>query len=530
MKEITIETLDQVKEVARDLITDWAMRLKDVHYADIRMEASQARAAVALDGNPIGAHSDWEISFGVKVIAGDKIRASGYYGRHLGVMDIKNFSSKIKEGIYHAHQRALANARYKLSAKEQFGSLASSLYDTSLAPVEIHQEIHQVPFQIDPRQVSIEKVIKEVVGISKDIQQVQGIVANKVISEMIIMRRLFLSSEGASIDFTWPKVEFIPFIVTRPVGEQRLVNYDCLGDFVGWEVMEGRNVYGKDARTFALDLAREAVRLSQAPVLPSSEKEVVVVTDPHYNALLVHEIVGHPVELDRILKWETGYAGRSRFLKSFDCHQIGRKVASPLVTAYSDPTLLGYGFLPFDDEGVKARKVVHIDKGVLTADFLNSRETAAIMQTMGIPVQPNGAARARDPVYVPLIRMTNTVFAPGESNPEDIIREVDEGYYFKGWSIPSISESRENFRISARQVWKIENGELTTLYRWGSISSDSEKYLKSIDAVGNDFKLFPIFNCGKGQPMQAIWVGNGGPTMRGRAKVVGGRMKGGSTV
>lgn len=525
MKEITIETLDLVKNVAQDLITDWAMKLQGVRYADIRIEASEARSAVASDGNPVSACADWEISFGVRVIAGKKMLASGYYGRHLGTFDLKKLSSEIKAGISHARQRALANAQHKLDMKERFGSLAGSLCDTILAPVEIHRAVHQLPFLTDPRQVPLEKAISEVVSISKNIQQIKEVIANEVIFEGTIIRKLFLSSEGASIDFTFPITAFMPFIITQPEGEQRSVHYDCLGDLAGWEVVEGHNVYSKDARTFALDLAAEAARLSRAPILPSSGKEAVVVTDPHYNALLVHEIVGHPVELDRILKWETGYAGRSRLFKSFERHQIGQQVASPLVTALSDPTLLGFGYLPFDDEGVRARKVVHINKGILTADFLNSRETAAVMQAMGMVVQPNGAMRARDPIFVPLVRMTNTVFAPGDRCPEDIIREVDEGYYFKGCSVPSISESRENFRISAREVWKIEKGELTTLYRWGSISSDSETYLKSIDAVGNDFKLYPIPNCGKGQPMQTIHVGNGGPTMRGRAKVAGEDMR-----
>lgn len=531
MKErITIETLDALKPIAFELANEATKNLKDCHYVDIRMEASQQREATVLNGNPVGARQDWETSFGVRVIAGDKMKAPGHFGLHFGPREAKNFASVAREGIRHAYERALANAAFKLSMKRELGSLGESFYSTTLAPVEIHQSQTQLPSQIDPRTVPVAKLVKEALDISKDIQKVENIIANEVLLETLIVRKLFLSSEGANIDFTFPLTQLLTFVVTKPAGWQRSSYYDCIGDLAGWEVIEGENIYGQTGHQFSLNIAHQASKLSQAPVLPSSEKEVVVVTDPHYNALVVHEIIGHPVELDRILKWETGYAGRSRFLKSFENNQIGKKVASPLVTAFSDPELRGYGYVTFDDEGVKSKKVVHINKGILTPDFLNSRETAAIMQTMGIPVEPNGAVRAMDPVYVSLIRMTNTCFAPGDRNPEEIIKEIDEGYYFKRSRIPSISESRENFRISAWETWKIEKGELTTLYRDGSISSDSEKYLKSIDAVGNDFKLFPIFNCGKGQPMQAMRVGNGGPTMRGRAKVVGGYLKGGSTV
>ena len=91
-----------------------------------------------------------------------------------------------------------------------------------------------------------------------------------------------------------------------------------------------------------------------------------------------------------------------------------------------------------------------------------------------------------------------------------------------GHKIPSIAESRENFRISARKVYAIRHGEPAELYRDGGIMADSKDFLMSIDAVGTDFRLFPIPNCGKGQPMQAKRVGNGGPTLRGSARLTGG--------
>jgi hypothetical protein len=114
----------------------------------------------------------------------------------------------------------------------------------------------------------------------------------------------------------------------------------------------------------------------------------------------------------------------------------------------------------------------------------------------------------------------------GDRHPQEIIGKVDGGYYLVGHGIPSISESRENFRITARKVYTIEPGKLTKLYRSGGMSADSRDYLMSIDAVGNDFKLIPVPDCGEGQPMQSMSVGNGGPTMRGRAKVLGGDVVG----
>jgi TldD protein len=103
------------------------------------------------------------------------------------------------------------------------------------------------------------------------------------------------------------------------------------------------------------------------------------------------------------------------------------------------------------------------------------------------------------------------------------MKEVDHGYYLAGHRIPSISESRENFRITARKVFEIKNGQLGEMFRDGGIMANTKDYLMSVDAVGNDLRIYPIFNCGKGQPMQAKKLGNGSPTMRARARLVGGK-------
>jgi TldD protein len=148
---------------------------------------------------------------------------------------------------------------------------------------------------------------------------------------------------------------------------------------------------------------------------------------------------------------------------------------------------------------------------------MNSRQTAAIFGGA-----PNGHFKATDASLVPLVRMSSTVFERGDRDPRDIIGEIEHGYYLVGHRIPSIAESRENFRISARKVYEIEHGQLGRLYRDGGLVADSRDYLMNVDAVGTDFRVYPIANCGKGQPMQSRKLGNGGPTMRSRARVAGG--------
>jgi TldD protein len=118
--------------------------------------------------------------------------------------------------------------------------------------------------------------------------------------------------------------------------------------------------------------------------------------------------------------------------------------------------------------------------------------------------------------------MSNTFFLPGEMAPDKIVADVEHGYYVCGHQIPSISESRENFRISARRVYEIDHGRIGRLYRSGSVIADSKSFFTNVDAVGNDLRLIAIPNCGKGQPMQVKRMSNGGPTLRSRAYLGGG--------
>jgi TldD protein len=130
--------------------------------------------------------------------------------------------------------------------------------------------------------------------------------------------------------------------------------------------------------------------------------------------------------------------------------------------------------------------------------------------------------RASEAYHMPLIRMSNTYFLPGETPPERLIAEVERGYYVCGHHIPSIAESRENFRISARRVYEIERGRIGRLYRSGSVVADSRTFFMNVDGAGSDLRLVAIPNCGKGQPMQVKRMSNGGPTLRSRARLAGG--------
>ncbi len=518
-RKITTGLIDDVKEMVHHLTTAHAPRLAHLRYCDLRLEVAEGKAAAAENGASKFSGEDYGFSFGVRVLAGERMVGPGYFGRSLGAADLESLEKILKEGIERAYRRALANGELKAQTREKFGSLGDALADTRLCPIRVSQDVVPAEYEVDPRGVSLAEMVRYTTDVSRQVAGVHGQVKYNFISTMTqLARELFASSEGALIDQAFALTQGMCYVVAVADGTSQEL-YDVLGHQRGWEILE-RGV-NEPLMTFppfvpfSLDLAREAVDLASAPALPSTDREVVVVTDPHYNTLVSHEIIGHPVELDRVLKMETAYAGRSWLLRGLDDHQVGKQIASPLVTAYSDPSLPGYGHYTYDHEGTPARRVVHIDGGIFKG-FMNSRQTAAIFGG-----DPNGHWKATDSSLVPLIRMSNTVFARGDRDPRAIIAEVDQGYYLVGHRIPSIAESRENFRISARKVYEIRNGQLGRLYRDGGIMADTRDYLMKVDAVGSDFRLYPIPNCGKGQPMQTKKLGNGGPTMRSRARLTG---------
>ena len=516
---ISTDLIERVTLMVRDLVTSRARA--HLRYADIRLEVIEGRYAAAENGDPKGAGDDATMGFGVRVLAGDAMTAPGYFGRGLGEADIPDLERVLTAGLDAAYRRAMANAEWKAQARGKFGSLGEALADTRLHPIRVCRDSVAAVYEIDPRGMDLGEMTRFTREISRRVKDSHAALGYNYVSTMTqLARELFASSEGALIDQAFALTQGMCYVVANGVGNSQEV-YDVLGHQRGWEIL----LHGVSDPLmsfppfpdFALAIARDAVELCEAPSLPTRDDEVTVVTDPHYNTLVSHEIIGHPVELDRGLKMETAYAGRSWLLRGLDDTQVGRQIASPLVTAYSDPALPGYGHYAYDHEGTPAKRVTHIDGGVFRG-FMNSRQTAAIFGG-----EPNGHWKATEAPLIPLVRMSTTVFAGGDREPGEMISEVDRGYYLVGHKTPSIAESRENFRISARKVYEIVNGRLGRLYRDGGIMADSRDYLTKVDAVGRDFRLYPIPNCGKGQPMQSRKLGNGGPTMRSRAIITGGQ-------
>ena len=217
----------------------------------------------------------------------------------------------------------------------------------TLAPIDVRQDTVDGQWEQDPREVPLEDATHYVRDVSKRVQGIDpGVVFNYISAGT---RSWSASSSSAARAPTSSRRMAVTqgtcFVVAQgPEGAQEL--YDFTGHQRGWELIthgiEEEFIQFPHLMDFSLELARDTVALAACKPLKATDKDVVVVTDPHYNALVCHEVVGHPTELDRALKFETGYAGRSWFLRDMKDNQLGKRVGSDLVTAFSDPTIDGY--------------------------------------------------------------------------------------------------------------------------------------------------------------------------------------------
>ena len=321
----------------------------------------------------------------------------------------------------------------------------------------------------------------------------------------------FRSTQGSRIEQTVLQVGggLTAWAIGEGEAQTRSYPNSFRGQYVtgGWEAVVALDLAGH-----ALATAREAVALLTAPELPFRE-DATVVLDSSQLSLQVHESIGHPLELDRILGMERAYAGTS-FVEPDDRGRL--QYAAPLVSITADATTPGaMGTFGWDDEGVPAGAEDLIIDGLLHG-FLTNRETAA-----ELGLRSNGTARADSWGAIPLIRMNNVSLQPREGDQASIVADTKDGVLLvtnRSWSI---DDRRDNFQFGTEAAYEIVNGQLGRLYRNGSYAGRCVDFWRSCDALGGaqDWTVWGVPNCGKGQPGQVARVGHGAPTGRFRATV-----------
>jgi len=477
-----------VLDVAKQAVA--AAKAAGADYADGRVVADESESITVRNQAMEGIDRSTSQGLGIRVLV------NGYWG----------FAATARLGSEEIDRTA------RLAVEIAKAAARLPMEPVRLAPVEPATGTWHSPMQEDPFNVSLEEKVSLLMEATRRMQQVQGLSFAEGGIDLFRRRTSLATSEGTAIEQT--TVHSGAGIEATTVGEGELQRRSFPNSFrghiaaAGWEHIQKLGLIEEAERT-----ATEAVELLEAPDCPSEATTLVI--DSGQVELQVHESIGHPVELDRVLGMEEAYAGSS-FVRPQDRGSL--RYASPLVSITADASLPGgLGSFGWDDEGVPAQQVPIIVDGIFH-NFISSRETASVLD-----LPSSGAMRADGWAHFPLIRMTNISIEPREGSLADIIGDTKDGVFFSTNSSWSIDDHRVNFQFGCEIAWRIKDGKLTQMYRNPNYTGITTEFWGSCDAVGGreDWTLWGTPNCGKGQPGQVARVGHGAAPARFRNVQIG---------
>ncbi|MEM2917390.1 MAG: TldD/PmbA family protein [Candidatus Bathyarchaeia archaeon] len=457
----TTELLEKLMKIFADAKVD---------YGDARFESSISRG-IAKDK------------------AEENISYRTYEGFHLRVLKGKEWRALSLAGVEEKKliEKATNLAKFSPVGKEK------SVY-VPLKPWSVKEE---VKVKKDLADVSLE----EKIGLMRDIYK-KLMIDEKIASASVrysegIGKKEFMNTEGCRLYAKIPLVRLI-LLAFAKFGKNVQMDYYSNGAYgVGYEFLE--NI---DFDAVCTETAKDAIALLNAEQPPSGKLPAVL--DQDMAGLIAHESFGHGLEADQVLR-----------NRSFLSGKLNQKVASENVTIVDNSAYeKAYGTYAFDDEGIKSKRNVLVENGILKG-FLHTRETAAALSAL-----PTGNGRAESFSHKIYVRMSNTYFEKGDWTLEEMIEDVKYGVYLIKSSHGMEDPLGGGIQISSLKGFLIEHGKLTKLLRSISLSGKVLELLQQVDAVGKDFKLH-AGSCGKGYE-DFVRVSSGGPPIRVKEAIVSG--------
>ena len=390
----------------------------------------------------------------------------------------------------------------RLAVRIARASASTQQAPVKLSPVEPASGRFPAVFTEDPFAVPVSERVDLLLDCDKLMAEAANVPLREGFLEITREKKYFESSEGARI--YQERVETgagIECTAVAPDGsETQTRSYPSShgGQTAqrGWELIREL-----DLPAHAEQTAREAEALLSAPPCPPTVTDIIL--EGSQLALQLHESCGHPVELDRVLGTEASFAGTS-FLTP---DKLGTfRYGSEHVNINADATLPGgLGSFAYDDEGVSGQRTQLVREGMFTG-YLSSRETAPVVGRTS-----SGAMRADGYNRLPLVRMTNINLEPGDWALDELISETKRGMYLCTNSSWSIDDKRLNFQFGTEVAYRIEDGDLGEMLRNATYTGNTPDFWGACDAICNadEWYLWGVPNCGKGEPMQTARVGHG---------------------
>ena len=461
-------------------------RLRGATYADVRVMHQRQRDLTTKNGK-VGTLAQAEsIGLGIRVLA------SGAWG-------FASTDRLTREGVERCAIQAVAIAKASASAKRN---------DVVMADEQPYIDSWQSPFRKDPFEIPLETQLALLLDADAEMRRVKGVTLTETDMQFRKSDSWFASSIGSRIHQR--KVTSGCGIVATSFKGEEIQKRSYPNSFGGQHALLGYElIESLDLVKNAAIIAEESVALHSAAQCP--EKKATLLLGGSQLGLQIHESVGHPIELDRVLGEEANFAGTS-FLTLDQVNNL--KYASEIVNVVADARLEhgpGLGTFAYDDEGVPAQCTKIIEAGQFRG-YLSNRETARLI---GLD-RSSGTMRTEAWNRLPIIRMTNVSLLPGNWNLDDLIESTDDGILMETNRSWSIDDRRYQFQFSTEIGWEIKGGKKTRMLKNPSYSGITTEFWNSCDAICNadHWTLWGTPNCGKGQPMQTMGTGHGASPAR----------------
>ncbi len=472
-------------------------------YCDVRVGRYLRQFVMTREDKVQNVVSTESIGVGVRVIAG-------------GAWGFAATNTMSEQGVADAARQATAIA------------MANSKVQTApvqLAPATGVGEVSwRTPLTKNAMDVPVKEKVELLLGVNA---AAMGAGASFVNSTLFLVneQKYFASTDGSYIDQDVHRI-WAPMTVTaidKASGKFRTREGLSAPMGMGYEYMDGaasgkivspngvvNYVDSYDMREDAIAAARQAQEKLRAPSVKPGRYDLVL--DPSHTWLTIHESIGHPLELDRVLGYEANYAGTS--FATLDKREQNFQYGSDLVTVFADKTQPGsLGAVGYDDEGIATKRWDMITDGKLV-DYQATRDQAHILGKTA----SDGCSYADSWSSVQFQRMANVSLAPGQAklSVDDMIKDVENGIYIVGDGSFSIDQQRYNAQFGGQLYYEIKNGAITGMLEDVAYQIRTPEFWNACTAIcdDSDYRLGGSFFDGKGQPSQVSAVSHGSSTAR----------------
>ena len=468
-------------------------KLRGASYADVRVMHLRQRDLTTKNGQVGTLAQSESIGLGIRVLANS---AWGF----------ASTDRLTRDGVSSCAAQAVAIAEASALAKRG---------DVVMAPEDAHIDSWQSTCQKDPFEIPLETQLHLLLSADAEMRAVKGVTLTETGMQFRKIDSWFASSIGSRIHqrkvITGCGIAATSFQGSDIQKRSYPNSFGGQHALEGYELVESLNLLQQAPR-----VGEEAAALHSAAQCP--EKTGMLILGGSQLGLQIHESIGHPIELDRVLGQEANFAGTS-FLTLDQLNRL--KYASDIVNVVADARIThgsGLGTFAYDDEGVPAQCTDIIKDGQFRG-YLSNRETAHLI---GLK-RSSGTMRTESWNRIPIIRMTNVSLLPGTWSYHDLLADTDEGILMETNRSWSIDDRRYQFQFSTEIGWEIKGGKKTRMLKNPSYSGITTEFWNSCDAIcKSDFwTLWGTPNCGKGQPMQTMGTGHGAAPARFRNVRIG---------